>query len=146
MSAVIFAVDPTVSFPLSSWIDPSIRPSITRSSVPVISPFTRKLDPSRPVWRSPVESNERGVLVVSKVFASGATAWGVSDFFVPHMGPPPDHAPRGLPNWGGPPQNSLARLRVTRKGTLVQRAHQATECLSCATTSIRLLHSTVAVD
>src|SRR5712664_805146 len=57
MSAVTFAVGPTVSFRPSSWISPSTEPSISRSSVPEISPFTRRLDPSHPVsWSAPASN------------------------------------------------------------------------------------------
>src|SRR6266446_70245 len=57
MSAVTLAVGPTVSLRPSSWISPSTKPSISRSSVPEISPFTRRLDPSHPVSRSAPASN-----------------------------------------------------------------------------------------
>jgi len=52
MSAVTFAVAPTVSFPSPSWTAPSTVPSMCRSSSPEISPFTCRLDPSRAVARS----------------------------------------------------------------------------------------------
>src|SRR6266404_2718291 len=68
MSAVSFAVAPTVNLRSSSWMSPSTEPSISRSSVPVMSPFTCRLDPSHPV-------------------ASGAAACSVSGFFLSHIGP-----------------------------------------------------------
>jgi hypothetical protein len=49
MSAVNFAVAPTVTFRSSSWTSPSTVPSMYGSSLPEISPFTCKLDPSRAV-------------------------------------------------------------------------------------------------
>src|SRR5216683_4412580 len=48
-SAVNFAVAPIVTFRSSSWTSPSTVPSMYRSSLPEISPFTYKLDPSRAV-------------------------------------------------------------------------------------------------
>src|SRR5882724_6237481 len=68
MSAVTFAVGPTVSFRSSSWISPSAEPSISRSSVPEISPFTRRLDPSHPVSRSAPASN--GLITSRRIIAS----------------------------------------------------------------------------
>src|SRR5271163_3974767 len=102
MSAVSFAVFPTVSFRSSSWISPSTEPSISRSSVPMISPFTCRLDPSHPVAWSAVESNGRIAsvlsLFVSKFFGSGAVARGVSGFFLSHIRPPLElHTPRRFP-------------------------------------------------
>src|SRR5882762_11522322 len=86
MSAVTFAVGPTVSFRSSSWISPSTEPSISRSSVPEISPFTCRLDPSHPVM-------------------SGAAACGVSRFFLSHIGPSQrQHTPRKFPRLDPPLQ------------------------------------------
>src|ERR1700739_2366537 len=68
MSAVTFAVGPTVSLRPSSWISPSTKPSISRSSVPEMSPFTRRLDPSHPVSRSAAKST--GLLTSRRFIAS----------------------------------------------------------------------------
>src|ERR1700674_2223600 len=102
MSAVSFAFVPTVSFRPSSWISPSTEPSISRSSVPVMSPFPRRLDPSHPAARSAAASNGRTTsvlfLLVSKFVDSGAAACGVSGFFLSHIGPSlGQHTPRGFP-------------------------------------------------
>src|SRR5271168_3089824 len=111
MSAVTFAVAPTVSFRSSSWISPSTEPSISRSSLPEISPFTCRLDPSRAVARSAVAPNGRiaSVLIAVvpsqvagasfggsfeyKFLGSGCAACGVSGFLLPHIGPPQGKAP-----------------------------------------------------
>src|SRR5437588_8027067 len=107
MSAVTLAVAPTVSLRSSSWINPSTEPSIKRSSLPVISPFTCRLDPSRAVARSPVAPSGRmasvliavvpsqvagadfGNELVAKFFGSGCATCCVSGFLTfPHMKPP----------------------------------------------------------
>src|SRR5229473_2477621 len=75
MSAVSFAVVPTVSFRSSRWISPSTEPSISRSSVPVMSPFTCRLGPSRPVSWSAAAS---GGIVPSVLFLFHiGTSWGL---------------------------------------------------------------------
>src|SRR5579872_1653986 len=106
ISAVTLAVAPTVSFFSSSWTSPSTEPSMTRSSLPEISPLTCKLAPSRAVARSAVAPSGRIAsvliaLVPSQVagagfggcFAgrfriSGCAAGGPSGFLLPHIGPP----------------------------------------------------------
>src|SRR5712692_7250091 len=75
MSAVTFAVVPTVSLRSSSWMSPSTEPSIRRSSVPVISPFTCRLDPSHPDSRSAAAS---GGIIASVLFLFHiGPSWGV---------------------------------------------------------------------
>src|SRR5579862_1585518 len=110
-SAVSFALAPTVNLRSSSWTSPSTLPSMCRSSLPVISPFTCRLAPRRAV---PLALAEPVVGYVSSgaiVFASpkedpagvvvdagavgGATVClgccgsgvleGVSGFLSPHM-------------------------------------------------------------
>src|SRR5205823_11331978 len=116
MSAVTFAVAPTVSLRSSSWINPSTEPSIRRSSLPVISPLTCRLDPSRAVARSPVAPSGRmaSVLIavvpsqvagadfgngfVAKFFGSGCAIGCVSGFLTfPHIEPPRTGHPIQIP-------------------------------------------------
>src|SRR5712692_9022525 len=117
MSAVSFPVVPTVSFRSSSWISPSTEPSISRSSVPKISPFTCRLDPTHPVAQSVVAFNGRIASVfffsVGKFLGSGAAARGVSGFFLLHIGPP----------WGQhpPPRGFPPGVRQTRSPALARR-------------------------
>src|ERR1700722_7163195 len=115
MSAVTLALAPTVNFRSSSVISPSTVPSISRSSLPEISPLTCKLEPSRapvPV-RSPVFPSVRIALlyvslffVHSKVavegfdgqlklnfFGSGSAVCGVSGFLLLHIVPPKGQPP-----------------------------------------------------
>src|ERR1700687_276241 len=81
MSAITFAFDPTVSFRPSSWISPSTKPSISRSSVPEMSPFTRRLAPSHPVsWSA----------IVSTGFLVSAGLLGSVPFLL-HIGPSCEH-------------------------------------------------------
>src|SRR5208283_1579332 len=105
-SAVNLAEAPTVSLRSSSCTNPSTDPSITRSSLPEISPFTCRLGPSRAVARSGVAPNGRiaSVLIAvvpsqvaatglgggftGKFLDSGCAACGVSGFLFPHIGPP----------------------------------------------------------
>ena len=54
MSAVNFAVAPTVSFRSLIWTRPLTVPSMSRSSLPEISPFKCSLNPSRDRSRSAV--------------------------------------------------------------------------------------------
>src|SRR6266436_4222259 len=77
MSAVTFAVAPTVSFPSPSWTAPSTIPSMCMSSLPEISPFTCRFDPSRAVAPS-------GGRFVCQFFGSGSAACGGCDFLLPH--------------------------------------------------------------
>src|SRR5712664_235480 len=111
ISAVTFAEGPTVSFRSSRVISPSTDPSINRSSLPEISPFTCRLAPSRAVARSAVAPNGRiasvliaglssqaagagfGDLFVCNFFTSGCPACGASGFLLPHIGPPKETAP-----------------------------------------------------
>src|SRR5579883_471923 len=106
ISAVTLAVAPTVSFFSSSWTSPSTEPSMTRSSLPEISPLTCKLAPSRAVARSAVAPSGRIAsvliaLVPSQVAGAGFGGWfagrfrisgcaagGPSGFLLPHIGPP----------------------------------------------------------
>ncbi len=76
MSAVTLAVAPTVSLRSSSWINPSTEPSTKRSSLPVISPFTCRLDPSRAVARSPVAPNGLVLIAVVPSQVAGADFGG----------------------------------------------------------------------
>src|SRR5271167_1184251 len=110
MSAVSLAVAPTVSLRSSSCTRPSTDPSISRSSLPEISPFTCRLGPSRAVARSAVAPNGLIASVLIAVvpsqvaaegfggglfekfltsFTSGCAGCGVSGFLLlPHIGPP----------------------------------------------------------
>src|ERR1700686_393157 len=110
ISAVTLALAPTVSFRSSSVISPSTVPSISRSSLPEISPLTCRLEPSRapvPV-RSPVFPSGRiasvpvAMLVVPSQAAlagfggslklnflgAGSEACGVSGLLLLHIDPP----------------------------------------------------------
>src|ERR1700739_194307 len=105
-SAVTLAVAPTVSLRSSSCTKPSTDPSITKSSLPEISPFTCRLGPSRAVDRSAVAPKGRIASVLIAVvpsqvaaagFGGGLTGKflnsrcadnGVSGFLLPHIGPP----------------------------------------------------------
>src|SRR5882762_9819783 len=90
MSAVSLAVVPTVSLRSSRWITPSTRPSISISSVPVISPFTCRLDPSHALGQSAVASNGR---IPSRLF--------LSRFFLPNLRPSlGQHNPHGFSEGG----------------------------------------------
>src|ERR1700675_802398 len=116
MSAVTLALAPTVSFRSSRVISPSTVPSISRSSLPEISPLTCRLEPSRapvPV-RSPVFPSGRIAsvpvamfVVPSKValagfggslklnfLGSGSAACGVSGFLLLHIDPPKGQPPK----------------------------------------------------
>src|SRR5258706_4406995 len=87
MSAIPFAVAPTVSFRPSRWICPSTEPSISRSSVPEMSPFTRRLDPSHPESWSAAAAN-------GPIASVGLIA---SVLFLLHIGPSwSQHTHRGL--------------------------------------------------
>src|SRR5262249_31214819 len=88
MSAVSFAVAPTISFRSSSWISPSTEPSISRSSLPEISPLIWRLGPSRAVARSAVAPIGRraSVLIVfvpSQVAGAGFAADSLENFSSP---------------------------------------------------------------
>src|SRR3984893_18759134 len=116
MSAVTLALAPTVNFRSSSVISPSTVPSISRSSLPEISPLTCRLEPSRapvPV-RSPVFPSGRiasepvAILVVPSqaagagfggslkliFFVSGSAACGVSGLLLLHIDPPKVQPPK----------------------------------------------------
>src|ERR1700680_2005511 len=110
MSAVTLALAPIVSFRSSSVISPSTVPSISRSSLPEISPLTCKLEPSRapvPV-RSPVFPSGRiaSVPVAMLVVPSQAAGAGfggslklnflscVSGFLLLHIDPPKGQPPK----------------------------------------------------
>src|SRR3989441_3406639 len=116
ISAVTFAEGPTVSFRSSRVISPSTDPSINRSSLPEISPFTCRLAPRRAVARSAVAPNGRiaSVLIaglssqvaeagfdglfVAKFLYSGCPACGASGFLLPHIVPPKGTStPRRIP-------------------------------------------------
>src|SRR5215469_14591010 len=110
ISAVSFAVAPTVSLRSSSCTSPSTEPSRSRSSLPEISPLMWRLGPRRAVARSAVAPKGRiasvliavvpsqefaGVAVgfgagglTGKFLDSGCAACGVSGFLLPHIGPP----------------------------------------------------------
>src|SRR3981189_3198710 len=116
MSAVTLALAPTVNFRSSSVISPSTVPSISRSSLPEISPLTCSLEPSRPPVpvRSPVFPSGRiasepvAIFVVPSQAAgagfggslklnflgSGSAACGVSGFLLLHIDPPKGQPPR----------------------------------------------------
>src|SRR5271165_5868836 len=131
MSAVSLAVAPTVSLRSSSCTRPSTDPSIIRSSLPEISPFTCRLGPSRAVARSAVAPNGliASVLIavvpskvaaeafgggfIGKFFGSGRAGRGVSGFLLPHIGPPKGQlTPRRFPAQG---KQTIVRLEDCRK-------------------------------
>src|ERR1700722_11121251 len=102
ISAVTRALAPTVSLRSSNCTSPSTLPSIARSSLPVISPFTCRLAPSRAVpvvegyvvvskgaifFASP--ENDDGVAVTAGLGCSGISCLaGASGFLSPHIYPP----------------------------------------------------------
>src|ERR1039458_7156428 len=104
-SAVTLAVAPTVSLRSSSWIRPSTLPSTSRSSCPVISPFTCRLGPNRAraLLEEVTDGRSASVLIFVAYMVAGAVVGGVARLgsgiaggadcsccsgFFPHMGPP----------------------------------------------------------
>src|SRR6516164_5435431 len=132
MSAVTLAVAPTVSLRSSSCTNPSTDPSMTKSSLPEISPLTCRLGPKRAVERSAVAPIGRiasvliavvpsqvaaaglgGGLFTGKFLISGCAGCGVSGFLFPHIGPPKgQHTPRRFPARG---KQTIVRGRARRK-------------------------------
>src|SRR5580704_11537217 len=154
ISAVTLAVAPTVSLRSSSWISPSTEPSISRSSLPEISPLTCRLGPRRAVARSEVAPIGRNasvlmVLVPSQVaaedfgggftgkfFNSGcAGSWvccGASGFLF-HIGPPKGYHPTRIPPRG----RKTISLREARRKQSIGR-----HCLKVTRLMDRVANST----
>src|SRR5580704_7880910 len=78
MSAVTFALAPTVSLRSSNCTKPSTLPSMCRSSLPVISPLTCRLPPSRAVPLLVVEGyvESKGAMVLASPEKDDALTFG----------------------------------------------------------------------
>src|SRR5580704_285028 len=103
MSAVTRALAPIVSFRSSNCTNPSTLPSMARSSLPVISPFTCRLAPRRAVpvvdgyvlskgaivFASPENEDVDGVTATAGLGCCGTGGLaGASGFLSPHIDPP----------------------------------------------------------